>query len=220
MNLCDFVDAWLQSGDCPLNYNGKFTKEDMKKGLRDFSEAALKDPLSPESLDLAYNACVKFVAAERDGRAGAWKEFPEAQKLVYAEVGAAVWEGYPLDASQRSELKEMVLEGTRIISQDQAHEIFDSLDGRGHYHSDSALNLQICVGEDNSLTFVAIDNSSMDAFTEEFKSIAGARAWLGGMSVEGVQEKFPAEKGDKSLQELCDEPISGELRKRRISHQI
>ncbi len=210
MNLYEFVDNWLKSNDCPARYQSNFTKQQMIDSLSRFSDFALKEPLSDKLFDQAYNACGKYFAAKKSGKVEEWHAFPEAKKLKDVELGMAAWEGYSLSDSEAAALKEMFLSGIYIITQKHADTLFNNVDSRGHYESPFTYALQVVQEKDSPTVFVAIDNSTNDAWTEEFKSLEAARAWLDGASLDEVQEKYSDEKQELSLQELCDEPIVGE----------
>lgn len=222
MNLYEFMDNWLQSSDCIFNYKTRFvTKDEVAKNMSSFSDNCLKKQLHPKTIQQLLPICRKYLVEKSMGHANSFEDFfatfgnqlPERDWLRNFDAGMAAWEGYPVSASDEAALKEMVLEGVRIISEEEADQIYSShsRNAYGHYESVSRYSLEICAEEGKPLAFVAIDNSSGDAFTEEFKTLEGARAWLNGVSVEEVEETVPGEKPEKSLQELCDEPIVGEI---------
>ncbi len=220
MTLYDFIDSWLTSGDCPMNYPQMFSKIDLHNGLLSYAEAVLKKPsLSADEVKQAVVATDNFFAAKKAGTANKWQDFPEAEKLKDVDLGMAVWEGYNIDFWKEQILRDMVQEGVRILTPEQAKKFFDSVDERGHYGllpSNSAYALVLEKGQDGKYWFVAIDNSSRDAWTEEFKTIGAARKWLDGLSSEEAYEldakgEQPEKaKAEKTLEELCNEPIQGE----------
>ena len=220
MTLYDFVDSWLTSGDCPANYPQMFSKIDLHKGLLSYAQAVLKkSSLSADEVKQAVVASDSFLAAKKAGTANKWQDFPEAEKLKSVDLGMAVWEGYNIDFWKEQILRDMVQEGVRILTPEQAKEFFASVDEREKYGplpSNSAHGLVIEKDKDGTCWFVGIDNSTRDAWTEEFKTIGAARKWLDGLSSEEAYEldakgEQPEKaKSEKTLEELCDEPIQGE----------
>ena len=220
MTLYDFIDSWLTSGACPMNYPQKFSKIDLHKGLLSFAESVLKK--ASLSLDEAMQAFITsedFFVAKKAGTVNRWQDFPEAKKLKSVELGMAVWEGYNIDSWKKDILKAMVQEGVQILTPEQAKAFFHSVDERGKYGSlpsHAWRGLVLEKNKDGKYCYVAIDNSTHDAWTEQFETIGAARKWLDGLSSEEAyeidakgecQENTPAEK---TLEELCDEPIQGE----------
>ncbi len=212
MNLYDFLDNWFQSDHCPVNFERKFTKQELSDSLRDFLTFGLRSPVSVELFKKAYSACGQFIAAQKEGKVDSWKDFPDAGKCKNIDVGPAVWEGYSISSNEEAILRSMYLEGIHIITQEQADAVFKSVDSRGQYKSPFSAAIQIDEKPGESTVFIGIDNSSGDAWTEEFKTLEGAKAWLFGASYDEVKENIAGEKDDKSLQELCNEPIVGECK--------
>ena len=220
MNLYDFVDFWLTSEDCPANYSQMFSKIDLHKWLLSYADAILKkSSLSADEVKQAVVASDNFFAAKKAGMANSWRDFPEAKKLKSVDLGMGVWEGYGLDFWKEQILKKMAQEGTKILTPEQAKKFFDSVDERGHYGplpSNAAHALVLEKDQDGKYWFVAIDNSSRDAWTEQFETIGAARKWLDGLSsdeayeLDAKGEQPEKEKTEKPLEELCDEPIQGE----------
>ena len=220
MNLYDFVDSWLTSGDCPANYSQMFSKIDLHKGLLSYADAILKkSSLSADEVKQAVVASDNFFAAKKTGMANSWQDFPEAKKLKSVDLGMAVWEGYNIDFWKKQILRDMVQEGVRILTPEQAKKFFDSVDERGHYGplpSNSVHALVLEKDQDGKYWFVAIDNSSRDAWTEQFETIGAARKWLDGLSsdeayeLDAKGEQPEKAKAEKPLEELCDEPFQGE----------
>lgn len=98
------------------------------------------------------------------------------------------------------------------ITEGTAGKIIGSFKSKRKSHDKSDWGLYFIMPEsENDTVFSAIDNTSGDCWTEDFHSPEAAVAWLNGASLEEVLESFPGERPDKSLQELCDEPISGEV---------
>ena len=215
MNLYEFVDEWLYSKQFPGNSGRKFSKKEMFNSLSDFLVHGIKNETSAVNIDhtvnLAYQTCVHFLDANASGESFSWENFPEAQKLKEVELGDAVWQGYSVSSSDESVLKEMFLDGIHIISDKEASAIFNSVDAKGHYQSSSPKLLHVDEKDGEPIVFVAIDNQSGDAWTEDFKTLDGAAAWLDGASLEEIQEDYPEERPDKSLQDLCNEPIVGDV---------
>lgn len=220
MNLYDFVDSWLTSGDCPANYPQKFSKTELYKGLLSYAEIVLKKPsLSANKVSKAIIVLEDFFMARKSGATNKWQDFPEAEKLKSVNLGMAVWEGYNLDFWKVQILRDMVKEGVRILTPEQAKKFFDTCDGQEKYGplpSNSSFGLVLEKNKDGTYCFVAIDNSTRDAWTEEFDTIGAARKWLDGLSSEEAYEFDAKEKqsenakSQKTLEELCNEPIQGE----------
>lgn len=220
MTLYDFIDSWLTSGDCPANYAQMFSKIDLHEGLLSFAEAVLKKAsLSSDEVMQAVIASEDFFVAKKAGTVNGWQDFPEAEKLKSVDIGMAVWEGYNLDFWKVQILRDMVKEGVRILTPEQAKKFFDTCDEQEKYGSlpsNSAFGLVLEKNKDGTYCFVAIDNSTRDAWTEQFDTIGAARKWLDGLSSEEAYEFDAKEKqprkgnAEKNLEELCDEPIQGE----------
>ena len=209
MNLYDFIDNWEQSYCNPKNYSGEFSKEDLISGIKDFSAVWLKEPISDELFDTALSACKKCIDFEKFGED--WKASSFANNFKDIDMGAAVFEGCSLDSIEEAIAKEMLHSGVHIISDKQASEIFDSKDDRGHYHSSAAYLLHIDKKSDGSICFVAIDNQSGDAWTEDFDTIEGARAWLNGVPLEEAKNYGKDFETDITLEKCFDSKIWQDL---------
>lgn len=98
------------------------------------------------------------------------------------------------------------------INEEAAHKIIDSFESKRKFHDKSDWGLFFVLpSNDNADVFAVIDNTSGDCWTEEFHGVEAALAWLNGASLDEVQEKFASEKPGKTLQDLCDEPIVGDV---------
>ena len=213
MTLYDLVDGWLESEHCPANYPGTYTHEEYCKGLRDYAKESDFE-LAEADVQLAVGIYEKYCATAKREYIP-WEEYDEADKLrdiPFFTVAELKREQEQTD----NLLKEMKQEGIRILTQEEAQAFFDSNsnDVRGRYNPEITRALVLDKGKDGKWTYIAIDNSTSDAWTEEFTTIQAAKKWLDGASLEEanafelVQTKNT--HGEKSLEELSNEPIQGE----------
>ena len=213
MTLYDVVNDWLESEHCPANYPGTYTHEEYCKGLRDYAKESDFE-LAEVDVQLAVGIYEKYCATAKREYIP-WEEYDEADKL--RDIPFFTVADLKREQEQTDNLlNEMKQEGIRILTQEEAQAFFDSNrnDVRGRYDSEITRALVFNKEKNGKRTYVAIDNSTNDAWTEEFKTIQAAKKWLDGASLEEANacELIQTENAqrEKTLEELSNEPIQGE----------
>lgn len=212
MTLYDLVDGWLESEHCPANYPGTYTHEEYCNGVRDYAKEA-GIPLAETNVHFAVGLYEKYCATAKKKEIP-WEEFPEADKLRDISVFTKQEmrdEQRQIDreeAAKKEDSKDFL--GIKTISEAHASEIIAAFQRKKTAHDKSDYGNYIVRPGKGKKGFVAIDNTTGDCWTEEFRSQEGAIAWLAGKSMDFIKENYPAEKPGQSLEDLCSEPIQGE----------